>query len=39
LDPAGREADGLLHTEFYLSRPAVEVAAKPLPALLPATAV
>ncbi|MGH3416014.1 MAG: hypothetical protein ACRDTP_07995 [Mycobacteriales bacterium] len=32
----GLESDGLLHTEFYLSRPAAEVAATPLSALVPA---
>ncbi|MGH9058690.1 MAG: hypothetical protein ACRDZY_04115 [Acidimicrobiales bacterium] len=38
LDATGREADGYHHTDFYLSRPADEVAARPLPELLPALA-
>lgn len=35
LDPAGKEADGYYHAEFYLSRPAGEVAQQPLEQLLP----
>lgn len=35
LDVRGREADGTFHTEFYLSRPATEVAERPLSELLP----
>jgi len=34
LDIAGREADGRFHTDFYLSRPAAEVAERPLSELL-----
>lgn len=34
LDPTGRELDGAFHTEFYLSRPAAEVAERPLVELL-----
>jgi hypothetical protein len=30
VDPAGREAEGLLHAEFFLSRPEAEVAEAPL---------
>ena len=35
LDVSGREAEGSFHTEFYLSRPAAEVAERPLSELLP----
>ncbi|MDQ6840430.1 MAG: hypothetical protein M3137_19370 [Actinomycetota bacterium] len=35
LDVTGKEADGSFHTEFYLSRPAAEVAERPLAELLP----
>ncbi|MDQ2726407.1 MAG: hypothetical protein M3Y91_00720 [Actinomycetota bacterium] len=35
LDVTGKEADGSFHTEFYLSRPAAEVAERPLTDLLP----
>lgn len=35
LDVTGREAEGLFHTEFYLSRPADEVAERSLAELLP----
>ena len=35
LDVSGREAAGSFHTEFYLSRPAAEVAERPLSELLP----
>lgn len=35
LDPSGREAEGSFHTEFYLSRPAAEVAECSLAELLP----
>jgi hypothetical protein len=35
VDPTGKEDDGYYHAEFYLSRPAAEAAARPLPALLP----
>ncbi len=35
LDVSGLEADGSFHTEFYLSRPASEVAERPLVDLLP----
>lgn len=35
LDPAGKEDDGYFHAEFYLSRPASEVAERPLAELLP----
>lgn len=34
-DPAGKEADGYYHAEFYLSRPASEVDQRPLAQLLP----
>lgn len=34
LDPSGLEDDGHHHAEFYLSRPAAEVAELPLPQLL-----
>lgn len=36
LDPAGREADGLFHSELYVSRPADQVRAQPLRELLAA---
>lgn len=36
LETEGLEADGVLHTEFYLSRTAAEVAAQPLASLVPA---
>ena len=35
LDPAGKEAEGYYHAEFYLSRPANEVEEHPLARLLP----
>ncbi|MGH3423403.1 MAG: hypothetical protein ACRDO8_01665, partial [Nocardioidaceae bacterium] len=35
LDPAGKEAEDYYHAEFYLSRPAEEVAERPLDVLLP----
>ncbi len=35
LDPAGKEEDGYFHAEFYLSRPAAEVAERPMAQLLP----
>lgn len=35
LDITGKEGDGSFHTEFYLSRPADEVAERPLSELLP----
>lgn len=35
LDPAGKEAAGYYHAEFYLSRPAGEVEQQPLAQLLP----
>ena len=35
LDPAGKEAEGDYHAEFYLSRPASEVEQQPLAQLLP----
>lgn len=35
LDPGGREDDGYYHAEFYLSRPAAQVAERPLEQLLP----
>ena len=35
LDPAGKEAEGYYHAEFYLSRPASEVEQQPLAQLLP----
>jgi hypothetical protein len=35
VDPAGKEADGYYHAEFYLSRPASEVERRPLAQLLP----
>ena len=35
LDPAGKEAEGCYHAEFYLSRPQAEVEQQPLPELLP----
>lgn len=35
LDVKGKEGDGSFHTEFYLSRPAAEVAERPLAELLP----
>jgi SAM-dependent methyltransferase len=38
LDVVGREADGSFHAEFYLSRPADEVAEHPLSELLPSLA-
>lgn len=34
IDPSGREAEGHLHTEFYLSRPADEIGQVSLTALL-----
>lgn len=34
VDPAGKEAQGYLHAEFYLSRPAAAAAEKPLKQLL-----
>ena len=34
-DPEGREDDGYYHAEFYLSRPAAQVAERPLEQLLP----
>ena len=34
LDPAGKEADGCYHADFFLSRPAEEIAARPLATLL-----
>ena len=34
IDPAGKEADGYLHAEFFLSRPASEIAGRPLGTLL-----
>lgn len=36
LDPADMEEDGSYHSELYLSRPAEQVAAQPLPELLAA---
>lgn len=36
VDPTGKEADGHLHAEFFLSRPAAEASALPLPRLLAA---
>lgn len=35
VDPAGKEAAGYFHAEFYLSRPASEVERQPLTELLP----
>ena len=35
VDPAGKEENGFYHAEFFLSRPAKEVAARPLPSILP----
>ncbi len=35
VDPTGKEEDGFYHAELYLSRPAGEVAARPLAQLLP----
>lgn len=35
IDPAGKEADGHLHAEFFLSRPAAAAKAMPLETLLP----
>ena len=35
LDVTGREAEGVFHTEFYLSRPAEEVAERSLAELIP----
>ncbi|MDQ6797150.1 MAG: hypothetical protein M3011_03830, partial [Actinomycetota bacterium] len=35
LDVRGKEGNGSFHTEFYLSRPAAEVAERPLTELLP----
>ncbi len=35
VDPAGKEAEGYYHAEFYLSRPASEVERQPLAQLLP----
>lgn len=35
VDPTGKEEDGYYHAEFYLSRPAAEVAAQPLESILP----
>lgn len=35
LDPAGKEAEGYYHAQFYLARPAAEVAREPLAQLLP----
>ncbi|MGE0627946.1 MAG: class I SAM-dependent methyltransferase [Hyphomicrobiaceae bacterium] len=37
LDPAGKEAEGLLHAEFYLSRPASDVEAEPLSSIVSVT--
>jgi SAM-dependent methyltransferase len=37
LDPCGKEADGLLHAEFYLSRPKSDVRAIPLAELVSIT--
>ncbi len=34
-DPTGKEADGYYHAEFYLSRPADAVAARPMSEMLP----
>ncbi len=34
IDPAGRESDGLLHADFYLSRAPSEAAARPVAELL-----
>jgi hypothetical protein len=34
LDPTGREADGWYHADCYVTRPAAEAAATPLPELL-----
>lgn len=34
IDPAGREADGFYHTDFFLSRPAEAIAAQPIETLL-----
>jgi SAM-dependent methyltransferase len=34
-DPAGKEAEGYYHAEFYLSRPASDVERQPLTQLLP----
>ena len=36
IDPTGKEADGYLHAEFYLSRPAEDARKAPLDTLLPA---
>ncbi len=38
LDPTGKEADGCLHADLYVSRPDEQVAARPLADLLPALA-
>lgn len=35
IDPTGKEADGFYHAELYLSRPAEDVAARPLAQLIP----
>lgn len=35
LDPSGRESDGYYHAELYVSRPARQVADRPLEQLLP----
>ena len=35
VDPTGKEDRGFYHAEFYLSRPADEVAARPLASILP----
>src|SRR5690606_22006977 len=35
IDPTGKEDRGFYHAEFFLSRPAAEVAARPLAELLP----
>ncbi|UQA92409.1 hypothetical protein [Streptomyces halobius] len=35
LSPEGKESDGFYHAELYLSRPAADAAALPLPELLP----
>jgi hypothetical protein len=34
-DPSRKETDGAYHTNLYLSRPSTDIAAMPLPALLP----
>ena len=36
IDPTGKEADGHLHAEFYLSRPARDAAELPIERLLTA---